>query len=53
MTIEKVLNNNTIVSIDPKTKKEVILVGCGIAFNKKSWTRGWWGKGRKNFYYRK
>ena len=40
MTIEKVLNNNTIVSIDPKTKKEVILVGCGIAFNKKSWTRG-------------
>lgn len=35
MTIEKVLNNNTIVSIDPKTKKEVILVGCGIAFNKK------------------
>ena len=35
MTIEKVLNNNTIVSIDPKTKKEVILVGCGIAFNKR------------------
>lgn len=35
MIIEKVLNNNVVVSIDPKTKKEIILLGCGIAFNKK------------------
>ena len=35
MIIEKVLNNNVVASIDPKTKKEVILLGCGIAFNKK------------------
>ena len=36
MIIEKVLNNNTIVTIDPKTNKEIILVGCGIAFNKRT-----------------
>lgn len=35
MIIEKILNNNVVVSIDPKTKKEVILMGCGIAFKKK------------------
>ncbi|MGL5354500.1 MAG: BglG family transcription antiterminator LicT [Clostridium sp.] len=35
MIIEKVLNNNVIVSIDPKSKKEIILMGCGIAFKKK------------------
>ena len=35
MIIEKVLNNNVVVSIDPKTKKEIILLGSGIAFNKK------------------
>ena len=35
MIIEKVLNNNVIVSIDPSSKKEVILMGCGIAFKKK------------------
>ena len=35
MIVKKVLNNNVVVSIDPKTKKEVILMGCGIAFNKK------------------
>lgn len=35
MKIEKILNNNVILSIDPKTKKEVILMGCGIAFGKK------------------
>jgi len=35
MIVEKVLNNNVVVSIDPKTKKEVILMGSGIAFNKK------------------
>lgn len=35
MIIEKVLNNNTIVTTEPKTNKEVILVGCGIAFNKR------------------
>ena len=35
MIVEKVLNNNVVVSIDPKTKKEVIIMGSGIAFNKK------------------
>lgn len=35
MIVEKVLNNNVVVSIDPKTKKEIILMGNGIAFNKK------------------
>ncbi|MPQ43585.1 BglG family transcription antiterminator LicT [Clostridium tarantellae] len=34
MIIEKILNNNVVVSIDPKSKKEVILMGCGIAFKK-------------------
>lgn len=35
MIISKVLNNNLVLSIDPKTKKEIILMGCGIAFQKK------------------
>lgn len=35
MLIEKVLNNNVVISIDPKSKKEIILLGSGIAFNKK------------------
>ena len=35
MIVEKVLNNNVVVSSEPKTKKEVILMGSGIAFNKK------------------
>lgn len=35
MIIEKVLNNNVIVAIDPRSKKEIILMGCGIAFKKK------------------
>lgn len=35
MIVEKVLNNNVVVSIDPTTRKEVILMGSGIAFNKK------------------
>ncbi|MGL5086774.1 MAG: PRD domain-containing protein, partial [Clostridium sp.] len=35
MIIEKVLNNNVIVAIEPKSKKEIILMGCGIAFKKK------------------
>lgn len=35
MIIEKILNNNVIVAIDPKSKKEIILMGCGIAFKKK------------------
>ena len=35
MIVEKVLNNNVVVSIDPNTRKEVILMGSGIAFNKK------------------
>lgn len=35
MLIEKILNNNVVLSTDLKLKKEVILMGCGIAFNKK------------------
>lgn len=35
MIIEKILNNNVVASIDPKTDKEVILMGSGIGFNKK------------------
>lgn len=35
MIIEKILNNNVVVTLDPKTKKETILMGCGIAFSKK------------------
>ncbi|ASW44029.1 BglG family transcription antiterminator LicT [Clostridium isatidis] len=35
MIVEKILNNNVVVSIDPKTKKEVILMGSGIAFKRK------------------
>lgn len=35
MIISKVLNNNLVLSIEPKTKNEVILMGCGIAFQKK------------------
>ncbi|WP_300385649.1 BglG family transcription antiterminator LicT [Clostridium sp.] len=34
MIVEKILNNNVILSIDPKTKKEVILMGSGIAFKR-------------------
>lgn len=35
MIIEKVLNNNLVLSLDKKTNKEIILMGCGIAFQKK------------------
>ena len=35
MIIEKILNNNVVASIDPKTNKEIILMGSGIGFNKK------------------
>ena len=35
MIVEKVLNNNVVVSIEPQTKKEIILMGSGIAFGKK------------------
>lgn len=35
MIIEKILNNNVIVTIDNKTKKEKVIMGKGIAFNKK------------------
>lgn len=35
MKIEKILNNNVVLSTDLKTKKEIILMGCGIAFGKK------------------
>lgn len=35
MIIQKILNNNVVVAIDENIKKEVIVMGCGIAFNKK------------------
>ena len=35
MIVEKILNNNVVVSIDPNTKKEVIIMGSGIAFKRK------------------
>lgn len=35
MIIEKIYNNNVLLAIDSKTKDEVILTGCGIAFKKK------------------
>ncbi|MGL5069487.1 MAG: BglG family transcription antiterminator LicT [Sarcina sp.] len=34
--IEKILNNNVVLASDSKSKKELILMGCGIAFNKKT-----------------
>ncbi|MGL5575592.1 MAG: BglG family transcription antiterminator LicT [Sarcina sp.] len=33
--IQKILNNNVVLSTDLKSKKELILMGCGIAFKKK------------------
>ncbi|SHK67184.1 transcriptional antiterminator, BglG family [Clostridium cavendishii DSM 21758] len=36
MIIEKILNNNVVVTLDPTTNKETILMGCGIAFKKKA-----------------
>ncbi|VYU22085.1 PRD domain-containing protein [Clostridium tertium] len=35
MIVEKVLNNNVVISVDPNTKKEVIIMGSGIAFNRR------------------
>lgn len=35
MIIKKVLNNNVVVSVNDE-KKEIIVMGCGIAFQKKS-----------------
>lgn len=35
MIVEKILNNNVVVAIDPNTKKEVIVMGSGIAFKRK------------------
>lgn len=35
MVIEKIYNNNVVLAIDDKTRKEVIITGCGIAFKKK------------------
>lgn len=35
MVIQKILNNNVVISIDESTNKEIILMGCGIAFTKK------------------
>ena len=34
MIVEKILNNNVVIAIDPKTKKEVIIMGSGIAFKR-------------------
>lgn len=33
--IKKILNNNVVLSNDLKLKKEIILMGCGLAFKKK------------------
>lgn len=35
MIVEKILNNNVVIAIDPETKKEVIIMGSGIAFKRK------------------
>ena len=35
MIIEKVLNNNVVTTVDPKTRKEMVLMGSGLAFKKK------------------
>ena len=35
MIIEKILNNNVIITVDPNTKKEKILMGSGLGFKKK------------------
>lgn len=35
MIIEKILNNNVVITVDPKTRKEKILMGSGLAFKKK------------------
>ena len=35
MIVEKILNNNVVIAIDPNTKKEVIIMGSGIAFKRK------------------
>ncbi|MGL4772378.1 MAG: BglG family transcription antiterminator LicT [Clostridium sp.] len=49
MIIQKVLNNNVVITIDPKTNKEVILMGCGIAFTKKAGDKVEEGKIEKKF----
>ncbi|GFZ32862.1 transcriptional regulator [Clostridium zeae] len=35
MIIEKILNNNVVITVDPKTRREKILMGSGLAFKKK------------------
>lgn len=35
MIIEKIYNNNVVLVIDKKSKKELVLTGCGIGFQKK------------------
>lgn len=35
MIIEKILNNNVVITVDPKTRGEKILMGNGLAFKKK------------------
>ncbi|MHC1685616.1 MAG: BglG family transcription antiterminator LicT [Clostridiaceae bacterium] len=35
MIIEKVLNNNVVTTVDPKTRKEMVIMGSGLAFKRK------------------
>lgn len=35
MIIEKILNNNVLITVDPKTRREKILMGSGLGFKKK------------------
>jgi beta-glucoside operon transcriptional antiterminator len=35
MIIQKIYNNNVVLVIDKKSKKELVLTGCGIGFQKK------------------
>lgn len=35
MIIEKVLNNNVVTTVDPRTRKEMVLMGSGLAFKKR------------------
>lgn len=36
MIIEKIYNNNVVLVIDKESKKELVLTGCGIGFQKKT-----------------
>ena len=34
MIIQKIYNNNVVLVIDTESKKELVLTGCGIGFQK-------------------